>query len=564
MDFKLPALSLGKTPSFNLSMLRKFLPSLSNKFVLTIGDDGAILVYFSGGKVKNAWFVPADAPEGPDGVTPFLALNKRAPVLILVDMLEQMYREENLPPVNFIDRPRVLDRRLDLAFPNEKIKAAMPLGLKDPATRNQKYLLAALPITDLVTRWQKYLVDVPNPIVGFCLLPLESYDMIPLLVANPGDNKVPGRKWRAIISLDVAGGFRQIVTVDAQMALTRMTVAPPPDSDTNESAVMIDRELRSTIGYIKRLGYIEGNSLDLVIITSDEIRAHLRTRQLAATTVTLLTPQEAANKLGLPKVSESSTPYGDVLHAAWFAQKWEPRLKLTPREVSQSRAITAAKKLLPIGAAALTLGTIGYAGSVGLSIYEQDEISDRRRREYADIDRKLKNELADLGRLPLPADEMRASIAIWENLPKRTLKLDSILQGLNQALAPDMHASAISMAYTAQKTGVVAQVARLGGRPQPQQAQQAANKPAEQPYEVKLVVEFPAVKDNREKAVVTANELTAKLIETFPSQKITVIKLPVDILPGQVLSGGVSQSGGPAKNVRERFSAEYLIGTEGK
>jgi hypothetical protein len=561
MDFKLPTFKFGKMPILSLGKLRKFMPTLSNKFVLTIGDDGAILVYFSGSKITNAWFVPADAPEGPEGVTPFLALNNRAPVLILVDMLEQMYREENLPPVNFIDRPRVLDRRLDLAFPNEKIKAAMPLGIKDPATRNQKYLLAALPITDLVNSWQKYLINVPNPIIGFCLLPLESYDMIPLLVANPEKNQAPGRKWRTMISLDVAGGFRQIITVDEQMALTRMTVAPPPEANPTESAVMIDRELRSTIGYIKRLGYIEGNSLDLVVITSDEIREHLRSRQLAATTITLLTPQEAAVKLGLPKISESSTPYGDVLHAAWFAQKWEPRLKLMAREVAQSRAMTAAKKLLPIGAALLTLGTLGYAGSVGWSIYEEDDISDRRRKEYAEIDRRLKNELADLGKLPLPADEMRASIAIWENLPKRTLALGPIFQSLSQSLEPEMHISVLSVFYNAPKTGVIAQAARLG-RGQPQQTQQA-NKPAEQPYEIKIVVEFPSAKDNREMAMTQANELTSKLIAAFPGQKVTVVKLPVDILPGQVLSGSVSQSGTAAKGARDRFSAEYMIGKEG-
>src|ERR1700744_2286121 len=84
------------------------------RFVLTIGDEGATLVQFQGGEVVDAVFVGPESEDGLGTLPGYLAADPRARLIVNVDVLEQMYREEQMPKVGRFDRSNVIKRRLDV------------------------------------------------------------------------------------------------------------------------------------------------------------------------------------------------------------------------------------------------------------------------------------------------------------------------------------------------------------------------------------------------------------------------------------------------------------------
>ena len=102
----------------------------SRRYVLIIGNAGAVLSYIVSGQVHARWSVSSADAESLRTIAE--ALNKRrgAPLTVLFDILEQSYRREAIPPVGVMDRSKVLKRRLTIAYPNFDIKAALALDEK--------------------------------------------------------------------------------------------------------------------------------------------------------------------------------------------------------------------------------------------------------------------------------------------------------------------------------------------------------------------------------------------------------------------------------------------------
>lgn len=103
----------------------------STRCVLILGDDG--LQVFNVGRLSARFvdFVPWDTVEFENSVRDLIVHQcKRKPVVILNDMVEQHYRKERIPNVGVMDRANVLKRRLGIAFPNYKIRAALKLDEK--------------------------------------------------------------------------------------------------------------------------------------------------------------------------------------------------------------------------------------------------------------------------------------------------------------------------------------------------------------------------------------------------------------------------------------------------
>lgn len=107
---------------------RKSSAATGSRFVLFMGDDGVILILIQGGKVVRRMY--AASPEQ-EHVAPFLELmdaNPKAPVYVLVDVIDQSYVRHTLPPVSPLGVNKLVNRRLERDFAPEDINGALPLG----------------------------------------------------------------------------------------------------------------------------------------------------------------------------------------------------------------------------------------------------------------------------------------------------------------------------------------------------------------------------------------------------------------------------------------------------
>ena len=228
-----------------------------SEYVLNVGDDNVVLVRLTDGKVANAWLGSPDPAMATEELGEALAEDTKADISILIDTLDQSFKEEELPKVSVLDRRRVLARHINLAFPGQNLRGARL------ATRTDKktliYDFASIPLEGRVLGWIDFVNSLPNPKRGVFALAAESVDLIGALVptsAAPaeGADEHAGNRWRHLIGINVTGGLRQIIEKNGRLCLTRLTRAPPPETPPGEFADMISRDFKATITYIRRLG----------------------------------------------------------------------------------------------------------------------------------------------------------------------------------------------------------------------------------------------------------------------------------------------------------------------
>ncbi len=518
------------------------------RFVLKIGDEGAVLVKMTGKLIEDAWFVSADAEEGPEGIRQYLDADPRAPLYVLVDVLEQMYREDELPQVGPLDRAKVISRRLDMAFPNDEVRAAMLWKRKPPIGRS--FLFTAIPMTESMGKWRAFVESLSNPVPGFCLLPLESLDMVGHLTPPAQEGHTP---WRAVITQEATGGFRHIIEHDDRMVVTRLTMKPAEDYNSEEIGKLIEREYRSTIGYVKRMGYDDRDPMDVVIMTTADVADYLRSVTLPNRSLTIIEPAEAGAHLGFSHAGVPGSPYADILHAAWLGQKKKPRLTLPSPKLKHKVMLRQATQAAVVAAVAASLASVAALGvnAVDLFVAEQEQVAldvDLQKTRY-DLER-TKRELAQFPRSP---SDMRVVINTHDEHQNRLPHPVTVMASLQGSLG---EARLLDMTIRANEPPRQQQQAR--GR----QQQQRQALPKELGYRLQFKAEFPTIKEP-ERAVEAANQLGERVAQAFPGHTVNIARMPVAILPTQILEGGLGMLRGnsaqPEEKKDEVFTADYEV-----
>src|SRR5262249_31577736 len=119
------------------------------RFVLAIGDEGAILVYMQGRKVERRLFAPSPQPDHTASMVELMRSNPRVPLLILADVIDQQYVKHSFPPVSSFSVAGLVKRRMERDFQAEDLKGSLQLGREKTGRREWNYLLIALANTPL-------------------------------------------------------------------------------------------------------------------------------------------------------------------------------------------------------------------------------------------------------------------------------------------------------------------------------------------------------------------------------------------------------------------------------
>jgi hypothetical protein len=523
--------------------------SSPNRFVLTIGDEGGTLVCLRHDVVTDALFVAADAEEGFDALLEALAVDPQAQLLIAVDVLEQMYREEKLPRVGRFDRLTIIRRRLDVAFPHDRMKASATLDAA-AGGGSTTCLFMALPVTPYMEKWIAFLEGLPNPLVGFCLLPLESEGIAAKLA--PEREKDDRRVWNALVTQQATSGFRQIFESGGNLVVTRLTQRPPGELSAEASAQLIERELRSSISYIKRLAYSEADRLDLVVIANREVCAAVSERSLPVTSLTTLTPREAGETLGFGEVGPEDGPFSDVLHAVNLARKKAPRTILPTEKMEERSLIEFLFKASFAAASLVTLLATFYALSLAVDAYDTIITSETLKTSIATENVALASFRQRTKEFEVSLDDLVTVTQADGNFLKAQIAVPDLMRKVVSVLDSTMIVQSVS--FNAPITNLLkdqtaeAAAARTGQR-----------KVADGGYDLALTLLFPGQTLAQEKQVVAlAKQFRDRLAKEFEGTDVTIARMPFANLRTQALQGSAANNGGAAKS-DEQAVAEFLI-----
>jgi hypothetical protein len=537
-----PRGAAGRLVQAWLGKLRRLgLIGSSTRFVLSVGDEGATLVQFRGREAVDALFIGPETEDGPATLRSYVEADPNAEVLVAADVLEQMYREEQLPRVGRFDRHTIVKRRLDITFPHDRLKAAVQL---DSGKTGSSYLFTALPETPVVERWIEFLEGLRNPVIGFCLLPLESALLAQRLA--PSAEGEPRRVWHALVTQQATSGFRQIFASQGDLVVTRLTQRPPGELTADAVAMLVERELRSSISYIKRLGYSELDRLDLVVLATPEVCAAVEKRDLPVHSVTALPPHQASQRLGFGAVGPQDSPYADILHAQCLAAKRHPRTTLSTPKLRIRLKANLAFKAGAVAAAILSLVTLLYVGTTLLDAYDS-ATSTQVLQEMIRTERQaLETAQRHLRSYPIPVEDLTLVDQAEAAMEKDQVNPASLFHSLAGALDPSVRVAKIAFLSPPNQgpatTGPAA----------------AATKMDAAAYEIRLTVRFSGdAASQADLALKRTKELRDRLSQAFPGHDVSISQMPLNQIRNGVFEG--SASAASARPLTGPASAEFTI-----
>jgi len=354
------------------AMIRRLLAP-STRFVLAIGNEGGLLLNLAGGRIAGRWQIAGHDDAALATLAAPLAAAPKCSLVVVGDLLEQSYRKEAVPRLNRFDRAKVLKRRLERAFPGTPLKVALKLADDPEEPRSQNFLLVGVPPAADWDRWLGFLRSLENPVLALTLLPIEAAGMVTRLVRALMPAGRQPHSWAILISRQRTGGFRQIVVDQGELVLTRLTPSLAADAGPAGVAAEIRQELQATLGYMTRLGYRAGSSLDIVVLGDDELRARLDDGGPLPGQLAVVTAAEAAAILGVGAPGRADDVDGALLAAVWVGARRWPTLQLLPSDLRVRKAQRQALRWATAGLTASALGLISYSTLSAVSALEIEQ-----------------------------------------------------------------------------------------------------------------------------------------------------------------------------------------------
>lgn len=370
-------------------------------FVLMLGDDGAILIFLQGNTVVRRLFAPSPRPDHTASIVELMRANPTVPLSILADVIDQQYVRHNFPPVSSFSVNNLVKRRMERDFQAEDLKNFMRLGREKTGRKEWSYLLVALANTPLMQQWLELLVELPNEMKGIFLTPLEGQHYIPALKRHIGSMAMP---WQLLLTHNKVSGFRQIVLQDSKLVFTRVTQA----IDDGVAAVLagnIEQEIISTMEYLRRLGFQDNDSLEIIVIAAQEVKEALDLARFRVGGQHVLTPLDVADMMGLQQAALSADRFGDVVFASWFATSKKRVRRFNSAYGEKLTKLYGARRAIKLIGGLLIVGMLGLAA---FNVKDMFALSS----ETAAIESQNAPQLSEIANLQKSIDSLDKDVAL--------------------------------------------------------------------------------------------------------------------------------------------------------
>ena len=528
----------------------------ANRRVLMVGEDGIVLFACSGKSVTREGALPWSLPNFNDQLTALLSRqNKSHPLMVLFDAIEQAYKRELLPKVSSLDLPKILRRKLEMAFPTYPVRASLKLKepkSKDDDDRGPSYLFAALPDIAMLENVAKSLYEAEVRISGFALLPVETVDMV-TEIAKKAQLGVDGptMRWRVLISQHETGGLRQIVVRGGQLVLTRMTQISEAGMSGGAWVDEVLREFRASLSYLARLKYTASDGLDVIVVCGDEEKNIFAGKQAMLQTARLLclTPAEATALIGLTSSGDAKPLFGDALHAGWMGKKSAAIMPVSIPSITKTQKPRALAQASIAGLALLLLLQTAVVLYYGQDYLGKDGEVEEKRSQQSILQQEYDSELVAYNALPVKALNMRSVMSVKKMLEGNTVHVGRLMEVVRRSLDPAVVLENIRLEH---KPGA----ALIAG---PRGAVRKAPTPGSKEDVGEMVASFSYLLPDGmslEQKVLHAEDLVRKLRETLPGYQVDIVSQFGNVSRTGRFTG---QAGGATAQATGHGAAEIAI-----
>ena len=405
--------------------------------------------YLSGGQlVAHHWkggrfveqFVFAGDEQGLSQFSRYLESSDLDPVSLLVDVVEEEFREETVPHVLGGDRKSLLNTRKSRLFRDATYTYANVQGREADGRRDDRVLFSSLIRPDLLAPWLGHIARLKVPLTGIYSLPLLSELLLKPLNLNSSH--------ALLVSLHSPGGLRQSFFHEKQLKLSRLAVTPDMDGARYPSYILSEVEkLRRYLGSLRQLA--RDTPLDVFIISEGQKLSDLKRQSTDSVTTRhhFVDTSELAAKVGLKSATQAFS--ADMIFAHLLA-KHGPRNHYAPVRETRYFSLKRARSAMLAASILLFLGTLGWSAYTFIKFVGAKQDTLRVNRETTFYTKLLSDARHSLPPAPALAHdikmavEMEARLRAYRALPFRMMTtLSASLEGF-----PTLHLDEIDWLST--------------------------------------------------------------------------------------------------------------------
>lgn len=213
---------------------------------------------WSGNKLESGVYFEPDE-QGLDLFSAYLRSFRNEPVRLLVDLIEEEFRQIKIPLLRGSDRQAIIKRNYAKFFRNSKYRFAISQSTEKKKRKEENLLLIGLTNEYLLEPWLKIIEETRTPLSGIISLPLLSEDYTKNLKSNS--------KVVILVSQQVPSNLRQSVFVEGKLILSRLV--PIASFYQGEYANDVVQDIESTQRYLISQRIVErSETVEIHILTN--------------------------------------------------------------------------------------------------------------------------------------------------------------------------------------------------------------------------------------------------------------------------------------------------------
>ena len=363
--------------------------------------------------------------------------HKNAPVWLMVDGVEEDYRNDSLPHVFGSGRNEMIQRKLDQLFRATPYRAALIQGRESDRRKDDRVLFMAFSNTELLKPWLEIIQGQAAPLAGIFPISLASQ---PLL-------NYCGIKDQEVLLVSIqGGGLRQSFFRNGQLKISRLS---PQTENIEINATQCAAEIEKTRLYLINSKLLPRDS-QLHAYVLDEfgvagnIPQHMHTDQNFVCRVLTRDQLDA----GLPAAKQWISQCPDSRVMACLAQS-PPKASLAAPKLRTNYRLHLARLALYAASVLFFFGAILWSG---FNLWKQSSMEDEafnaalRTRHFVSM---YQQEARQFPEAPTSADKLKKAVAVAGELKRYTLFPGPFMTLLSQAMTeqPEIYLNRMTWIY---------------------------------------------------------------------------------------------------------------------
>ena len=213
---------------------------------------------WNGRKLSSSVYFEPDE-QGLDLFQAYLESLRNEPVRLLLDLIEEEFRQVTIPLLRGADRQHIIERNFSKLFRNSKYRHAVSQQIIKKGRKEERLLFTGLTNQELLKPWLDILQQTRTPLTGILSLPLVSESLVPEFKSE--------HDCVILVSQQVPSNLRQSVFIKGKLILSRLV--PIASFYQGDYAADVIRDIEGTQRYLVSQRLIDRNdTISVQILTN--------------------------------------------------------------------------------------------------------------------------------------------------------------------------------------------------------------------------------------------------------------------------------------------------------